>query len=120
MKDRIEQAKALRKAMFGQTPMPCSDFRQPFDDFVHAYCFGEIWQRSALPLKLRSMLTIAILTGMSRPNQLQAHVKAAIANGVTKEEIREVIMHASVYCGVAAGADSFQQATRALKDIGLD
>jgi 4-carboxymuconolactone decarboxylase len=120
MNDAVERGKAVRKEMFGQPPLPPSEFRQPFDDFIHGYCFGEIWSRPTLSRKLRSMLTIAILTGLSRPNQLQAHVKAAIANGVTKEEIREVIMHAAVYCGIPAGADSFQQATLALKDIGLE
>ena len=57
---------------------------------------------------------------MSRPTQLQAHIKGAIANGCSKEEIMEVIMHSSIYAGIPAGADSFHQATIALKDIGME
>jgi len=104
----------------GTFSLPPSEFRQPFDDLVHAYCFGEVWSRPGLSRKIRSMLTVALLTGLSRPNQLKVHVKAAIANGVTKEEIREVIMHAAVYCGIPAGADSFQHATAALQELGLE
>jgi 4-carboxymuconolactone decarboxylase len=118
--EKCESGKRLRNEMFGAVAPQQSPFRQPFEELVNGYCFGEIWARPGLTRKVRSMLTIAILTGLSRPNQLQAHVKGAIANGVTKEEIMEVIMHASIYCGIPAGADSFQQATTALKEIGLE
>jgi len=115
-----EKGLAIRHEMFGPlTPQQKAEYIQPFEDLVTRYCFGEVWDRPLLSRKIRSMLTIAILAGLSRPNQLQNHVKGAIANGVTKEEIREVIMHAAIYAGIPAGADSFAQATTALKDIGI-
>ena len=120
MSEALERGKAIREEMMGAFPAPPSEFRQPFDDLVHAYCFGEVWNRPSLSRKVRSMLTVALFTGPSRPNQLKVHVKAAIANGVTKAESREVIMHAAVYCGIPGGADSFQHATAALQELGLE
>jgi 4-carboxymuconolactone decarboxylase len=94
------------------------DFQMPLQDMVTRICFGEVWSRPELPLKLRSMLTLAILAGQSRPDQLKNHVKGAIANGVSKEEIREILLHATIYVGLPAGSDSWRHATAALKEIG--
>lgn len=97
-----------------------SGFNRPFEDFITEYCFGKVWSRPQLDHKTRSMLTIAILAVLSRPNQLRSHVQGAIANGVTPEEIREVLIHVMIYGGVPAAADSFTHARDVLKNLGLD
>ncbi len=117
--DMMERGRAIRQEMFGSTGEPGSDFRAPFEELVTRYCFGETWGRELIPRKYRSMMTLAILAGLSKPNQFRIHVKGAIANGVTVEEIREVLLHAAIYSGVPAAADSFQQAETALTELGL-
>ena len=120
--DAFEQGRRLREQIFGPAGMKsldnADDFQMPLQDMVTRLCFGEVWSRPALSLKLRSMLTIAILAGQSRPDQLQNHVKGAIANGVSKEEIREILLHSMLYVGLPAASDSWRQATAALKEIG--
>ncbi|MCR6645383.1 MAG: carboxymuconolactone decarboxylase family protein [Terricaulis sp.] len=119
--DALAKGIAMREQIFGAAGMKsfheADDFQQPLQDVVTRICFGEVWSRPTLSLKMRSMLTIAILAGQSRPNQLRNHVRGAISNGVTKEEIREVLLHAMIYVGVPAGTDSWAQATAALKEI---
>ncbi len=115
----MERGQAVRQEMFGSPGGPSTEFRGPFEDLVTRYCFGETWGRELLPRKIRSMLTLAILAGMSKPTQFRVHVKGAIANGVTVEEIREVLLHAAIYAGVPAAADSFNQAEAALQELGL-
>ena len=94
-----------------------TDFTREFEELVARYCFGEVWGREQLPRATRSLLTIAMLLALGRPHELQVHVRGAVANGVTKEQIREVIIHAAIYCGVPAAVDGFRQATEALKKL---
>jgi len=121
MSDATERGRQLREAIFGPEGLKsldtADDFQMPLQDLVTRICFGEVWNRPALSLKVRSMLTIAILAGQSRPDQLKHHVKGAIRNGVSKEEIREILLHATLYVGLPAGSDSWRQATAALKEI---
>jgi 4-carboxymuconolactone decarboxylase len=120
--DAMERGRRLRQEMFGPAGMKsldnADDFQMPLQDAVTRICFGEVWSRPTLSLQVRSMLTIAILAGQSRPDQLQNHIKGAISNGVTKEEIREILLHAMLYVGLPAASDSWRQATVALKEIG--
>jgi 4-carboxymuconolactone decarboxylase len=97
-----------------------TDFTRPLQELVTKYCFGEVWTRALLDRRTRSMLTMALLVALGKPNQLRVHVRAAIGNGVTKEEIREVLLHSLIYCGVPAGVDSFTHAAEVLKDMGLE
>jgi 4-carboxymuconolactone decarboxylase len=87
---------------------------------VTRYCFGEVWTRPALDHKTRSMLTLALLTALGKQNQLRVHVKGAIQNGVSKEEIREVLLHSMIYAGVPAAVDSFATTAEVLKQMGLE
>jgi 4-carboxymuconolactone decarboxylase len=120
--EAFERGRRLRQEMFGPAGMKsldnADDFQMPLQDAVTRICFGEVWSRPGLSPKLRSMLTIAILAGQSRPDQLQNHIKGAIGNGVSKEEIREILLHAMLYVGLPAASDSWRQATAALKEIG--
>ncbi len=115
----------VRRQMWGEDGADkrveaASGFNRPFEDFITEYCFGKVWTRPQLDHKTRSMLTIAILAVLSRPNQLRSHVQGAIANGVTPDEIREVLLHVMIYGGVPAAADSFGHAREVLKSLGLD
>ncbi len=115
----------LRRDMFGaagadQAIENATDFTAPLQDVVTRYCFGEVWGRGILDRKTRSLLTLAIVGTLGRNAQLKIHVRGAIANGATKDEIREVLMHLMIYAGVPAAVDSFTNAAEVLKDMGLD
>lgn len=115
----------VRREMFGppladQALNSATDFTHPLQEMVTRYCFGEIWTRPPLDRRTRSLLTIATLVALGKPVQLRAHVRAAITNGATKDEIREVLLHSMIYCGVPAGVDSFNHAAEVLKEMGLE
>ena len=110
-KEAFDRGLALRHEMFGAAGAAkavegASDFSRPLQEMVTRFCFGEIWQRPGLDRKTRSMLTLAMLIGSGRFAQFPAHVRGAIANGVSKEELRELILHAQLYCGIPAAVEA--------------
>lgn len=112
----------IRRDMFGpagaeQRFAATTDFNRPFEEVVTRYCFGDTWSRPGLDRKTRSLITLAALTAMVRPNQLRVHVRGALANGATREEIREVLLHVVVYAGVPAGVEAFTAAGEVLKEL---
>jgi 4-carboxymuconolactone decarboxylase len=124
-KDVYAAGLEVRRHMFGaagadQQIEAATDFTRPLQDMVTRYCFGEVWNRPALDHKTRSMLTLALLTALGKQNQLRVHVRGAIQNGVSKEEIREVLMHSMIYAGLPAAVDSFATTTEVLKQMGLE
>ncbi len=84
------------------------DFSKPLQELVTQYCWGDVWNRPGLDRKTRSLLNLAMLTALNRPHELKLHIRGALNNGVTKEEIREVFLQAAIYCGVPAGVESFR------------
>jgi 4-carboxymuconolactone decarboxylase len=86
------------------------DFNRPFQELVSEYCWGAIWGREQLPKKTRSMLNLAMLSVLNRPHELRAHLQGALRNGVTKDEIREVLMQVAIYAGVPCGVEAFRVA----------
>ena len=90
-----------------------TDFTKPLQDLITENCWGEIWTRSAIPKKTRSLIIIATLAAIKAPAELKGHVRGALRNGCTVEEIQEVLLQTAVYCGVPAGVDAF----RAAKDV---
>jgi 4-carboxymuconolactone decarboxylase len=84
-----------------------TDFTEPFQDFITRYAWGEIWNRPGLTRPERSMITLAVLTALGRHEELAMHVRGALRNGVTPEEIREVLLHTAVYAGVPAANSAF-------------
>jgi 4-carboxymuconolactone decarboxylase len=123
--DTLSAGMAIRRDMFGvanadQVLEKATDFTRPLQDLVTRYCFGEVWARSLLDRRTRSMLTMAILVALNKPNQLKGHVRGAVKNGLSKDEIREVLLHAMIYAGVPAGVDSFNHATEVLKELGME
>ena len=111
----------LRHEMFGRAGAEdrweqATDFNRPLEEFVTRHCFGETWSRPGLDRKTRSLVTLAILTALVRPNQLRGHVRGALANCATPEEIREVLLHTVDYAGIPAGVEAFAAAAEVLKE----
>jgi 4-carboxymuconolactone decarboxylase len=88
-------------------------------ELVTEYCWDSIWNRPGLDHKTRSMLNLAMLTALNRPHELRLHVRGAINNGLTKDEIKEVLLQTAIYCGVPAAIDSFKNAKEVLKEMGI-
>jgi len=109
----------LRHDMFGASGAEdryaqATDFNRPLEDIVTRYCFGETWARPGLDRKTRSLLTLAALTALSKPNQIRFHVAGALANGATVEEIRETLLHTTAYVGIPCGVEAFNAAAEVL------
>ncbi len=116
---------AVRRAMWGADGADrqinaAGDFIWPLQEVVTTYCFGQTWTRPKLSPKIRSMITLAMLVAMARPNELKVHIEGAIANGVSKQEIQEILLHAMVYSGIPRGVEGFRAAEEKLKQMGLE
>lgn len=88
------------------------EFTRPFQDLAVEYCFGKIWARDDLPRKTRSLVNVGMLVALNRAHELEVHIGMALRNGCTKAEIREVLLQATVYCGMPAGSQSFRIARK--------
>ena len=95
------------------------DFTRPLQEYVTAHCWAATWARDGLERKTRSMLNLGMLTALNRPHELRIHLRGALNNGVTKEEIREIFLHAAVYCGAPAALDSFRVAREVFREVGV-
>ena len=115
---------AVRKDMFGDMGVErvenARPFNRPFEDLVTNFCFGDVWNRPGLSRRDRSLVTLAALTALTKPNQLKAHIQGALANGVTVEEVREVIMHTSIYSGIPTGVEGMTAAMEILDALGVE
>jgi 4-carboxymuconolactone decarboxylase len=94
-----------------------NDFTQPMQDYINAHGWGSTWQRGGIDLKTRSLITIAMLAALKAPQELKGHVRGALNNGATVEEIREVLLHSAVYCGAPAAQEAFRAANEVLETI---
>lgn len=112
----------IRKSVLGKEFVEKSianatDFNRPMQELTTEYCWGWCWGRPGLEKKTRSMLNIAMLSILNRNHELKIHVKGAIRNGVSREEIREVLLQVAIYGGIPAGVDSFRLAAEALAEL---
>lgn len=110
--------KVLGKDYVDGSIAKADDFMMAFQEITTEWCWGYAWTRPGLSHKTRSMLNLAMLTALGKPNELKLHVKGALANGLTVEEIKETLLHATVYCGIPAGLDAFKAAHEVLKAEG--
>ncbi len=113
--EKFERGMAVRRAVLGDAYVDsamagATDFTKPLQDLVTESCWGEIWTREAIPQKTRSLITIAILSALKAPEEIKLHVRGALRNGCTVAEIQDVLLQATVYCGVPAGIDAFRAA----------
>ncbi|HVO88609.1 MAG TPA: 4-carboxymuconolactone decarboxylase [Casimicrobiaceae bacterium] len=111
--DVLDKGMQIRKDVLGaqyveRSMKTADDFNMPFQELVTEYCWGAVWGRPGLSLRTRSLLNLAMLTALNRSHELKLHIRGALSNGVTREEIREVFMQAAVYCGVPAGVEAFR------------
>jgi 4-carboxymuconolactone decarboxylase len=123
-KQAFDKGLATRRAVLGAEYVDNSlknadDFNMPMQELVTEYCWNEIWNRPGLDRRTRSFLNLAMLIALNRPHELKLHVRGAINNGLTKEEIREVFLQAAIYCGVPAGIDAFRTAKEVFKEMGV-
>lgn len=114
---------AVRKKVLGEDYVNASlaaaagdDFMEPLQQFLTEHAWGAVWVREGLSLKTRSMLNLAMLTALNRPHELKLHLKGAINNGVTQEEMREIFLQCGVYCGAPAALESFKIAQQVFKE----
>ncbi len=118
----FEQGLEIRKAVLGAEYVENSlktadDFSRPLQELVTEYCWGAVWGREQLPRKTRSLLNLAMLSALNRPHELKIHVRGALRNGVTREEIREVFLQVAIYCGVPAAVDAFRSAREVFAEL---
>jgi 4-carboxymuconolactone decarboxylase len=93
------------------------DFNRPLQELVTEYCWGAVWSRPGISRKMRSLINLAMLTALNRPHEVKLHLKAALNNDCSKEEIMEVLLQTAIYCGVPAAVDSFRLAREVFSEI---
>jgi 4-carboxymuconolactone decarboxylase len=114
-RERYENGMKVRRAVLGdahveRTLTRCNDFNTEFQELITRYAWGEIWSRPGLPRHTRSLLTVAMIVALNRPDEFRLHVRAAFNNGVTRDELKEVLLQAAIYCGVPAANSAFHLA----------
>lgn len=121
--EKFKAGLAVRKKVMGEKYVneslanaQADEFMLPLQQFLTENAWGAVWVRDGLSLKMRSMLNLAILTAINRPNELKLHVRGAINNGVTKEEMQEIFLQCGVYCGAPAALESFKIAQAVFKE----
>ena len=117
-KKGLEIRKSVLGAEFVEKSLAAADeFNMPMQRLTTEYCWGALWGREeGLPKKTRSMLNLAMLSALNRPHELKMHVGGALRNGLTKAEIREVLLQVAIYCGIPAGVDAFRVAREAIAE----
>ena len=120
-KELWDKGLAVRKEVLGAEYVErqlktVDDFGMPMQELVTQSCWGWLWTRPQLPRKLRSLVNLGMLSALNRPNEFKTHVKGALTNGCTRDEIREVLLQVAVYCGMPAGVEAFRLAREAMKE----
>ena len=123
-KESFDKGLKTRREVLGAEYVDASianadDFNRPMQELVTEYCWNEIWNRAGLDRKTRSIMNLCMITALNRPHELKLHVRGAINNGLTKDEIKEVFLQAAIYCGVPAAIDSFRNAKEVFKEMGI-
>jgi 4-carboxymuconolactone decarboxylase len=121
----FERGMQVRRAVLGDAYVDRSlqggtEFRKPMQDLVTEFCWGAVWSREGLDRKTRSLVNLGMLTALNRSTELAAHIRGAVNNGATKEEIQEVLLQTAVYCGMPAGLESFRVAEKVFDDLAAE
>lgn len=119
--ERYETGLRIRREVLGTDYVNTSismsdDFNRPLQELVTEYCWGAVWSRPGLTRKMRSLINLAMLTALNRPHEVKLHLKGALNNGCSREEIMEVLLQTAIYCGVPAAIDSFRLAREILNE----
>jgi 4-carboxymuconolactone decarboxylase len=112
-RERYEAGMKVRRAVLGDAHVDAAlksrnEFNDAFQDLITRYAWGEIWSRPGLPRPTRSLITVAMLVALNREDELRMHLRAALKNGVSREEIREALLQSAIYCGVPAANSAFR------------
>jgi 4-carboxymuconolactone decarboxylase len=118
----FDKGNEVRTAVLGEEYVQAAmrnadEFSRPLQDLVTEYCWGAVWARDGLPLKTRSMLNLAMISALNRPHELRTHLRGALNNGVTRDEIREIFLQVGIYAGIPAAVDSFRAAREVFADL---
>jgi 4-carboxymuconolactone decarboxylase len=118
----FEKGLKVRKEVLGEDYVNKSiagadEFTRTMAEWSTEFCWGALWTRPGLDRKTRSLINLAMLSALGKTHELKLHVRGVLTNGVTVEEIKEVLLQVAVYCGVPAGMDSFRNAREAIKDV---
>ena len=116
------KGRQVRSAVLGEeyvadAERQADEFSKPLQDLLTEYCWGAVWGREELPLKIRSMLNLAMISVLNRPHELKTHVRGAMNNGVTREEIREILLQVAIYAGAPAAVDGFRIARETFAEL---
>ncbi|WP_336936616.1 4-carboxymuconolactone decarboxylase [Acinetobacter modestus] len=122
---RYQQGLKVRTEVLGEKHVGRSlenlnDFNQDFQNFISRFAWSEVWSREGLPRHTRSLVTIAILLALGREDELRMHLRACFNNGVTKDELKELILHSSLYAGLPAANAAMHMAEEVFKELGID
>ncbi len=120
----FDQGLSTRREVLGAEYVDASiqnvtDFNIDMQELVTQYCWGDVWNRPGLDRRTRSFLNLAMITALNRPHELKLHVRGAINNGLSKDEIKEVFLQTAIYCGVPAAIDSFRVASEVFKEMDI-
>lgn len=123
MDTQYDKGLATRKQVMGEDFVAkalgnATDFTRPMQQHITRNAWGDVWQREGLDLKTRSLITVAMLTALGKQHELKGHVRGALNNGATVAEIQEVLLHASIYCGVPAAVEAFRSAAEVVEGPG--
>jgi 4-carboxymuconolactone decarboxylase len=123
--EKFEKGLKTRTAVLGSEYVEKSlasadDFSWSMQQLSTEYCWDEIWNRPGLDRRSRSILNLGMIAALNRPHELKLHIRGAIQNGLTKDELKEIFLQVACYCGIPAGIDSFRLAREAFKDMGID
>jgi 4-carboxymuconolactone decarboxylase len=92
------------------------DFNREFQELLNTYCWNDIWNRPGLPRKTRSIMNLCMLTALGKGPELELHIRGALTNGLTKDEIKEVFLQTAIYCGVPAAVEAFRHARKVFEE----
>ncbi|WIT12184.1 carboxymuconolactone decarboxylase family protein [Paucibacter sediminis] len=118
--EQFDKGLAMRKQVMGEDFVArayagASEFSAPIQQHITRNAWGDVWQRPGLDLKTRSLVTVAMLTALGKQHELKGHVRGALNNGASVQEIQEVLLHATVYCGVPAAVEAFRSAAEVVE-----
>ena len=122
---RYDRGMSMRRRVLGDAHVDrsmgrVSEFARPVQDLVTEYCWGSVWSRDGLDLRTRSLLNLVMLTALNRMHEFAVHVRGAVNNGCSRDQIREALLQAAVYCGAPAALESFRAAGRVLEEIDVN
>ena len=125
MSEQFEKGLKMRKEVLGEEYVDAAlakadDFNRDFQKLITEYCWGGSWGRGVLSKQQRSILNLGMLAALNRPHEFKLHFLGALTNGVSLEEIREVLIQIAIYCGVPAGVEAFRIAREVFKEEGID